>query len=416
MLPDREPLARNLRSARENRGMSQHAVAKKLRLSRSLIAQIELGNRPVSDDELAKFASLYGTTVVELTGTRVAADDPVRVTLLNLAPELLKEFDIQERIHGVLGSLMEASHLERLLERPARTGPPTYPVQPLRTLADAIGQGEQIAEQERHRLGLRDAPLAGMSDLFALQGVPVFALDVPDGLSGLFVEHSSVGFAIVVNANYDMVRQRFAIAHGYAHAVFERAGTIRVCAHANAKELIERRADAFAGALLLPASGVEEAVRRLGKGQPSRQAYRAFDAATEQSVRAEARSTPGSQTMTYVDVMRIARRFGITYKLTVSRLLGLGLISESESKHLLGPKYVELASECLAILGSESARVPSSNDVAVLSDLSAERFSMAIEAYRRGLITKADLRIEAVSLRLPGLSEAKLLELAEAAR
>ena len=115
MLPDREPLARNLRRARENRGMSQHAVAKKLRLSRSLIAQIELGNRPVSDDELAKFASLYGTTVLELTGTRVAADDPVTVTLLNLAPELLKEFDIQERIHGVLGSLMEVSHLERLL-------------------------------------------------------------------------------------------------------------------------------------------------------------------------------------------------------------------------------------------------------------------------------------------------------------
>jgi hypothetical protein len=120
--------------------------------------------------------------------------------------------------------------------------------------------------------------------------------------------------------------------------------------------------------------------------------------------------------MTYVDVMRIARRFGTTYKLTVSRLLGLGLISESDSKHLLGPKYVELASECLAILDPESARVPSSNDVAVLSDLSAQRFSMAIEAYRRGLITKADLRIEAVSLRLPGLSEAKLLELAEAAR
>ena len=69
-----------------------------------------------------------------------------------------------------------------------------------------------------------------------------------------------------------------------------------------------------------------------------------------------------------------------------------------------------------AILGPESARVASSNEVAVLSDLSAERFSMAIEAYRRGLITKADLRIEAVSLRLPGLSEAKLLELAEAAR
>jgi hypothetical protein len=53
-----------------------------------------------------------------------------------------------------------------------------------------------------------------------------------------------------------------------------------------------------------------------------------------------------------------------------------------------------------------------------LSDLVAEQFYMAIEAYRRGLMTKADLAGEAVSLslQLPGLSDSRLLELAEAAR
>src|SRR5437899_2518100 len=147
----REPLATNLRKARENRGLSQAAVAKKLRLSRSLVAQIELANRPVTAEELAKFADLYGTPAVDLAGTRVAADDPVTVTLLNLAPALIKEFDMQSRIHGVLGELMSASHLERLLERPARTGPPTYPVPSPRTLADAIRQGAEIAEHERQR-------------------------------------------------------------------------------------------------------------------------------------------------------------------------------------------------------------------------------------------------------------------------
>ena len=60
----------------------------------------------------------------------------------------------------------------------------------------------------------------------------------------------------------------------------------------------------------------------------------------------------------------------------------------------------------------------SSNTVAALSDLPAERLYMAIEAYRRGLMTKTDLVDEAVSLspQLPGLSESRLLELAEAAR
>ena len=65
MPPERETVARNLRTARENRGLSQDAVAKKLRVSRTLIAQIELGNRPVTEDEL-RVAAGHGLTAGEL--------------------------------------------------------------------------------------------------------------------------------------------------------------------------------------------------------------------------------------------------------------------------------------------------------------------------------------------------------------
>ncbi len=414
----REPLATNLRKARENRGLSQAAVAKKLRLSRSLVAQIELANRPVTADELAKFANLYGTPAVDLTGTRVATDDPVTVTLLNLAPALIKESGMQSGIHAMLGELMAASHLERLVERPGRTGPPTYPLPSPRTLADAIRQGEEIAEHERTRLGLRDVPLPALADLCAAQGVPIFALKLPDTLSGLFIAHESVGRAIVVNLASNAVDQRLAIAHSYAHAVCEPMGTIRVCTKANANELIERRAAACAAAFLLPASGVVDTVRGLGKGQPSRQVQWIFDAATERSVRAEERSTPGSQVITYLDVAWIARRFGTAYRLTVSRLLGQGLIAEADSTRLLKPKLVELAGDWLTLFSSRAALPHPAYHVVVLSDLNAERAYMAIEACRRGLITKTELAEEALTLELQvsGLSQMKLLEFAEAAR
>src|SRR5256885_6583523 len=89
MPTDRETVARNLRNARENRGLSQHAVAKKLGFSRTLVAMVELGNRPVTDEELTQFANLYGRTLVELKGTRVSEDDdPVNAGLLKVAPEL----------------------------------------------------------------------------------------------------------------------------------------------------------------------------------------------------------------------------------------------------------------------------------------------------------------------------------------
>ena len=145
-------------------------MAKKLRLSRSLVAQIELANRPVTADELEKFAQLYATTAVELTGTHVATDDPVIVTLLNLAPALIDDSAMQSGIYAVLGELMAVSYLERLVERPGRTGPPTYPLPSPRTLADAIRQGEEIAEYERTRLGLRDAPLPPLADLLRCPG------------------------------------------------------------------------------------------------------------------------------------------------------------------------------------------------------------------------------------------------------
>ena len=59
---DRKELGTALRQARENREISQQAAAKQVGLSRTVIAQIELGNRPVSPDELAKLAELYNRT------------------------------------------------------------------------------------------------------------------------------------------------------------------------------------------------------------------------------------------------------------------------------------------------------------------------------------------------------------------
>ena len=78
---DREVLARALRAARENRGISQQRAAERAGLSRTVIAQIELGNRPVSADELAKFASVYRRPVIDLLGQPLEEDDVLVILL-----------------------------------------------------------------------------------------------------------------------------------------------------------------------------------------------------------------------------------------------------------------------------------------------------------------------------------------------
>jgi hypothetical protein len=123
--------------------------------------------------------------------------------------------------------------------------------------------------------------------------------------------------------------------------------------------------------------------------------------------------------ITYLDVAQIARRFGAAYRLTVSRLLGQGLIAEADSTRLLKPKLVELAGEWVTLFSARAATPHPAYPLWVLSDLSATRAAMAVEAYRRGLITKTELLTRGagtLSLQVPGLSETKLLEFAEAAR
>src|SRR4029077_21286858 len=149
---DREVLGRELRGARENREMSQQTAAERTGLSRTVIAQIELGNRPVSPDELAKLAAVYQRPVIDLLGEPVEEDD-VLLFLLDYAPELV-EPKFKARIRQFLDLCREAMELENALGWPSRGGPPQYDVPIPRTPSEAIAQGELIATQERQRIGL----------------------------------------------------------------------------------------------------------------------------------------------------------------------------------------------------------------------------------------------------------------------
>src|SRR5690606_19716022 len=101
-------------------------------------------------------------------------------------------------------------------------------------------------------------------------------------------------------------------------------------------------------AFLLPQAGVREMLVMLGKGQPSRKGFVVLDPATDEWTRAEQRTAPGSQTVTYADASAIAGRFGVSYKAVIFRLLSLGLISEAESRSLLSTKAQQAAEQLLA--------------------------------------------------------------------
>lgn len=411
MAIDGKELARRLRKAREDAGMNQQEAADAIGVHRTAITQLEAGNRAVSTLELTHLAEKYGQPVTWFLSDGAGADEDVLVRLHRALPGLDNVPDSKRQVDRCIALCREGINLEGALGHAPRKGPPTYAVPVPPTPWDAIDQGQRIAEEERRRLGLGARPINDLVGLIGEQGVWASGADLPKKMSGLFVHHASIGLVILVNSAQVRVRRRFSYAHEYAHALLDRDQAMTVTSADNAADLIEKRANAFAAAFLLPKEGVAEVLAALDKGQPSRLDETVFDAATGGRFDAQARPAPGSQKITYQDAATLAHRFGVSYQAAVYRLLSLGHVTKVQGAELL--ELEAMGKEFLKALGMfdelEGDEAPKTKD----RELRRQVAGLAIEAYRREEISRGRLLDIGKQLSIPG---PKLVELAEAAR
>ena len=407
-----EELGRRLRAAREAGGLTQHAVADALGLPRTAVTQFEAGNRSVSTLELTRLSELYLRPVAEFLqeGAR-DEDEDVLVALYRVAPGLERDPSTHEQVARCVGLCREGVRLERLLGTGPRSGPPSYETRVPRTSGEAVAQGEQTAEQERRRLGIGNAPIADVSELIASQGIWASGVELPNGMSGLFLRHPSIGSAILVNSLHPRGRKRFSYAHEYAHALLDRGRNITISSTDNTSEMVERRANAFAAAFLMPRNETYEALRSLDKGRPSRQEQTVFDVATGGHIETELRSSAHSQRITYKDIAMLAHHFGVSYRAALYRSKSLRHISHPEFRELLdqedfGRKYLKALS-MFDEVGEREQRHHWDRE------LRSEIAHLAIEAYRREEISRGRILELSKALNIGGDT---LLHLAEVAR
>ena len=407
-----DELGRRLRVAREARGLSQQAAANELGLPRTAVTQLEAGNRSVSTLELTKLSELYLRPVADFLqeGTRDEEQD-VLVALYRVAPGLEQNPSTHEQMAGCVSLCREGVRLERVLGVEPRSGPPSYETRVPRSSGAAVAQGERTAIQERQRLGIGNAPIADVSELIASQGIWASGVELPNGMSGLFLRHPSIGLAILVNASHPRGRKRFSYAHEYAHALLDRNRNITVSSTDNSSELVERRANAFAAAFLMPRSGVYDTLRSLDKGLPSRQEQTVFDVASGGHTEAELRSPAGSQRITCNDIAILAHHFGVSYQAALYRLKSLRHISHPDSRNLLeqegfGREYLK-AIDMFGDVGEPEQRQYWDRE------LRSEIAHLAIEAYRREEISRGRVLELGGAL---GIDGDVLLRLAEAVR
>lgn len=345
-----ESLGQRLQDARKSVALTQQDAAAKLGFSRESLAQIEAGSRSVTSLEIVRLARLYGRSLGSILLEGESAEEEPLTALFRMQETLAESPGLREKLVWFSNVFQEARTIERLLGDDPRVLPPDYGLRDPRNNAEAYDQGQELANQERQRLGLGWGPIPDVAEVISQQGVWAVSADMPDNVSGICLFHSTIGAAVIVNQSQIRSRRRFSYAHEYAHVLADRKSrAASVSSSSNSKELIERRANSFASEFLMPAKGITELLGRIDKGGASRQAMWFFDNSAE-GVEAgelvEKRNAPGSQDIDFHDVAFIADWFQVSYDAAAYRLSDLGKVNREKLQALLakrseGKQYME---------------------------------------------------------------------------
>ena len=380
-----EQIGRSLRLARESRKITQEEAATALGVQISAISRMESGQRQVSTLELTRLAELYGRPIEWFVRPASATEplDPI-IALFRAEPGLQSEV-VREQARRCLRLLSEGAKLRRLTEVSTEVSLPRYELQAPRSAGHAIAQGQQVAEQERRRLQLGQAPVK-VPETMARQNIWTAALELPDEISGLFLRSPDFGMAILANRSQAPVRRRFSFAHEHGHVLMDRDAPTTATSVHNARERTEQRANAFAAAFLMPEEGVREFMHTLGKGRIVRREEAAVDAVTEEGIEGQMRSPSGSQKITYADAASLAWHFGVSYAAAVWRLRGLNFVNQEQAQALL--ERTEEAHRYRRAVRALSDEEDFTDETPWDHELKGQILSLALEAWWREEITR----------------------------
>jgi Zn-dependent peptidase ImmA (M78 family)/transcriptional regulator with XRE-family HTH domain len=264
-------LGERLKEARRASGLTQEAVAQKLDILRTTLVAIEKGERRIVPGELIKLAKIYGRSVSDFVSLR--ANKKPFVPQFRLPPNQhnITETELIKAAFELESLARDYIELEELCGQATRSQyPPVYALNIVGVTPEQ--RGEEVAADERTRLGLGDGPISDLrSQLEEAVGLRIFYLDLPAKVGGLFACNDELGACVAINRKHPPSRGYWSLAHEYAHFLTTRYQADVDFTHDHwGKQAAERFADAFARNFLMPRTGVSrrlsEAVQAHKKG------------------------------------------------------------------------------------------------------------------------------------------------------
>ena len=200
-------LGTRLRISREKLGLTQDSLSKAVHLSAEFISNLELGNRAPSLETLKSLADYFQEDVsyfFEVKGTS-------KEKLFELGD---KDKRVKTGMRKFYNTCREFIELEAALGlRPE--------LAPLYSMASA----EDIASNERRRMGLGTEPIKNVFSLFDRHGLHIIRQSLPEdaNISGIFIffELEQTAFTLINNL-HNNEHQVFIAAHEYFHYLKDR--------------------------------------------------------------------------------------------------------------------------------------------------------------------------------------------------
>lgn len=301
-------VGRRLRKARDFIGLSQEEVARSLKISRSRYSEIETGKGNISIDELYRFADLFNRPIEFFLKSESKREKPFGVLLRAVSNnlELAKAVAKFEMLSSNLANLEKLLYIKAI-----RIESEDYPYD----FENRYFWAKHYAQNERNFLGLGKEPIKNLSEILAeKRGIKVFALGLPEHISGMFNYNKNLGGCILINKNHPAGRQLFSLAHEYGHYVFHKKKIAVVDDLSKRQNRDEKFVDLFATEFLMP----EETMRKIFYTRVGKNEHLSAE-----------------------DILYISDYFGTSFEATLNRLCDLRLVSKSLRQELMDKRWIK---------------------------------------------------------------------------
>ncbi len=301
-------LANLLKKERESLDLTLKEVSERLGFNNyQTLSSIEAAEREVKAWELAKLAEIYGRDIDYFLNLNSPQKE---VRILWRSPETSPQKTIIER--QFISICQRYQNLLKLLGEPnvSKTGLKLIIDKRELLTPDAFKSVEDLASKYIRILKLGFRPACSLPKILEEEmGIKIIFLPMNSDISGGSTIDDKFGMAILINANDAPWRRNFDLAHEFFHIItWENFTPEEIYVdEAGGKSKVERLADIFAASLLLP----------------------------EEEIRKEFEDRINNKSVSYLNLMEIARDFDVSIEALLWRLVNLGLLKKENIREEL---------------------------------------------------------------------------------